>query len=71
MNWDVEVARVYTLHTDTSGDLGQISDHPCGDLCRNEDFYSHWVVFDVVSYPLTICCEFVSNEFPFSLAVRL
>lgn len=48
-NWDVEVARVYTLHTDTSGDLGQISDHPCGDLCRNEDFYSHWVVFDVVS----------------------
>lgn len=28
MKWDVEVAKVYTLHTDTSGDLGQISDHP-------------------------------------------
>lgn len=49
MKWDVEVANVYTLHTDTSGDLGQISDHPWGDLCRNEDFYSHWVVFDVIS----------------------
>lgn len=49
MKWDVEVAKVYTLHTDTSGDLRQISDHPWGDFCRNEDFYSHWVVFDVIS----------------------
>lgn len=38
MNWDVEVARVYTLHTDTSGDLRQISDHPCGSSVEMRTF---------------------------------